>query len=96
MLCTLHHPITVDRDLELTHATSAYRRFVLGRWYGFLNMQMRVAWQIPRLVTVSQSSKRDIVAQMNVPADRLHIVPVGVDPKIFRPLPRHRARAADG
>ena len=36
VLCTLHHPITVDRDLELAHATSAYRRFVLGRWYGFL------------------------------------------------------------
>ena len=26
-------------------------------------------------------------------ADRLHIVPVGVDPEIFRPLPAHRARA---
>jgi glycosyltransferase involved in cell wall biosynthesis len=87
VLCTLHHPITVDRDLELTHATSAYRRFVLNRWYGFLKMQMRVARQIPRLVTVSESSRRDIVAQMDVPADRLHIVPVGVDPKIFRPLP---------
>ena len=91
VLCTLHHPITVDRDLELAHATSAYRRFVLSRWYGFLDMQMRVARQIPRLVTVSESSKRDIVAQMDVPADRLHIVPVGVDPKIFRPLP-HIAR----
>jgi glycosyltransferase involved in cell wall biosynthesis len=87
VLCTLHHPITVDRDLELAHAKSAYRRFVLGRWYGFLNMQMRVARQIPRLVTVSESSKRDIVAQMDVPADRLHIVPVGVDPEIFHPLP---------
>ena len=38
-------------------------------------------------MTVSESSKRDIVAQMGVPAERLHIVPVGVDPKIFRPLP---------
>jgi glycosyltransferase involved in cell wall biosynthesis len=91
VLCTLHHPITVDRDLELAHATSAYRRITLGRWYGFLKMQMRVARRIPRLVTVSASSKRDIIAQMDVPADRLHIVPVGVDPKIFRPLP-HIAR----
>ncbi|HXY91442.1 MAG TPA: glycosyltransferase family 4 protein, partial [Acidimicrobiia bacterium] len=87
VLCTLHHPITVDRDLELEHAKSAYRRFVLGRWYRFLKMQMRVAREIPRLVTVSESSKRDIVAQMNVPAERLHIVPVGVDPQIFHPLP---------
>ena len=91
VLCTLHHPITVDRDLELAHAKSAYRRIVLGRWYGFLSMQMCVARQIPRLVTVSESSKRDIVAQMDVPPERLHIVPVGVDPEIFRPLP-HIAR----
>ncbi len=88
VLCTLHHPITIDRDLELAHAASAYRRFILSRWYGFLKMQMRVAREIPRLVTVSESSKRDIVDQMKVPAERLHIVPVGVDPEIFRPLPR--------
>lgn len=91
VLCTLHHPITVDRDLDLAHAKSAYRRFTLRRWYGFLDMQMRVAREIPRLITVSESSRRDIVAQMGVPADRLHIVPVGVDPATFRPLP-HIAR----
>ena len=38
----------------------------LRRWYGFLEMQMRVARAIPRLVTVSESSRRDIVAQMGV------------------------------
>jgi glycosyltransferase involved in cell wall biosynthesis len=90
VLCTLHHPITVDRDLDLEHAKSAYRRYTLRRWYRFLDMQMRVAREIPRLVTVSESSKRDIVAQMQVPAERLHIVPVGVDPDTFRPLPHVR------
>jgi MMP alpha-(1->4)-mannosyltransferase len=87
VLCTLHHPITVDRDLDLAHAESAYKRFTLKRWYGFLDMQMRVAREMPRIVTVSESSKRDIVAQMGVQADRLHIVPVGVDPAMFRPMP---------
>jgi glycosyltransferase involved in cell wall biosynthesis len=87
ILCTLHHPITVDRDLELAHAKTAYRRIVLNRWYGFLRMQMRVARELPRFVTVSESSRRDIVAQMDVPPERLHIVPVGVDPELFHPLP---------
>jgi glycosyltransferase involved in cell wall biosynthesis len=50
-------------------------------------MQMDVARRIPRHITVSESSRRDIVAQMGVPADRLHIVPVGVDPAVFRPIP---------
>jgi glycosyltransferase involved in cell wall biosynthesis len=87
ILETLHHPITVDRDLDLAHAPNAYRRATLRRWYGFLDMQMKVARRMPRVVTVSESSRRDIHAQMGVPLDRLHVVPVGVDPEIFRPLP---------
>jgi glycosyltransferase involved in cell wall biosynthesis len=87
VLATLHHPITVDRDLDLEHASNAWRRLTLRRWYGFLGMQTKVARVIPRVVTVSESSKRDIVRQMAVDADRLHIVPVGVDPTTFRPMP---------
>jgi glycosyltransferase involved in cell wall biosynthesis len=87
ILGTLHHPITVDRDLDVQHATSPWRRFTLRRWYGFLDMQMDVARALPRIITVSESSKRDIVAQMGVRPEQLHIVPVGVDPKIFRPMP---------
>ena len=67
VMATLHHPITVDRDLDFAHNTSPLRRLTLRRWYGFLGMQMEVARQIPRLVTVSESSKRDITAQMGVP-----------------------------
>jgi glycosyltransferase involved in cell wall biosynthesis len=87
VLATLHHPITVDRDLDLEHAPNAWRRFTLRRWYGFLGMQMKVARAIPRVVTVSESSKRDIVRQMAVDPERLQIVPVGVDPAIFHPMP---------
>ena len=91
ILSTLHHPITVDRDLDLAHARNAYRRFTLRRWYGFLDMQMEVARRLPRHVTVSESSRRDIAAQMGVSIDRLHVVPVGVDPSVFGPRP-HVAR----
>ena len=87
LMATLHHPITVDRDLELAAAPHFLRRFTLRRWYGFLRMQMRVARQVPRIVTVSESSRRDVVAQMGVPAERLHVVPVGVDHERFRPVP---------
>ena len=87
VLATLHHPITVDRDLDLAHTRSPLRRLTLHRWYGFLHMQMDVARRIPRLVTVSESSKRDIADQRGVDPARLHIVPVGVDPLVFRPLP---------
>lgn len=87
VLATLHHPITVDRDVDLAHTANPLRRLTLRRWYGFLDMQMAVARRIPRLLTVSQSSKRDIVDQMGVAGDRLHVVPVGVNPAVFRPKP---------
>ena len=87
VVATLHHPITVDRDLDMEHATSPWKRLTLRRWYAFLEMQMNVAKRIPRLVTVSENSRRDIVAQMGVAEDRLHIVPVGVDQQTFRPMP---------
>jgi glycosyltransferase involved in cell wall biosynthesis len=87
VLATLHHPITVDRQLDLDHTQGLWRRFGLRRWYGFLDMQMDVARRIPRHVTVSESSKRDIAAQMGVPIDRMHVVPVGVDPVVFGPRP---------
>jgi glycosyltransferase involved in cell wall biosynthesis len=50
-----------------------------------------VARTIPRHVTVSESSRRDISAQMRVPIERLHVVPVGVDATVFGPRP-HIAR----
>ncbi len=84
---TIHHPITVDRELELAHAQGWRRKLSLWRWYGFLNMQLRVAPTIPRVVTVSESSKRDIAAQMGVPAEHMTVVPIGVDENLFRPLP---------
>ena len=85
LLTTLHHPITVDRELALAKAENAYRRFTQRRWFGFLHMQKRVARQLPRVVTVSESSKADISAQMGVPLERMTVVPVGVDHTVFRP-----------
>ncbi|HUY23005.1 MAG TPA: glycosyltransferase family 4 protein [Acidimicrobiales bacterium] len=87
LLTTLHHPITVDRQLALSHAENAYRRLTQRRWFGFLGMQKRVAKQLPRVVTVSESSKMDIAAQMGVPPARMTVVPVGVDHTVFRPRP---------
>jgi glycosyltransferase involved in cell wall biosynthesis len=86
---TLHHPITVDRDLDKAYAThqNPWKQYTLRRWYGFLNMQMKVARKLPRHLTVSQNSKRDIIAQMGVRPESMHIVHVGVDQNQFRPMP---------
>ena len=91
VLATVHHPITVDRDVELAHAPGLGRRLSLRRWYGFVRMQVRVARHLDRIITVSESSRADIARAMGVSPARLAVVPVGVDHSRFRPLP-HVAR----
>ena len=86
LLTTLHHPITVDRQLALSHSTNPWQRVTTRRWFGFLRMQVRVARQLPAILTVSESSKRDIAAQMGVDKGRMSVVPVGVDHTVFRPI----------
>lgn len=86
VLATIHHPITVDRRLELEHAPNWRKRWSLGRWYSFTHMQTQVARRLQRVVTVSENSYKDIVADHKVDPDRMAIVPVGVDPDVFRPL----------
>ncbi|MGH9186800.1 MAG: glycosyltransferase family 4 protein, partial [Acidimicrobiales bacterium] len=91
LIATIHHPITVDRRLELEHAQTLYRRTTLRRWYAFTRMQTRVAKRLNRVITVSENSFQDIHRDHGVPAGRMRIVPVGVDPDLFRPV-AHVAR----
>lgn len=86
VIATIHHPITVDRRLEMEHATSAYKRLTLRRWYAFTKMQTRVAKRLRRVITVSENSFADITGDHEVPEGRMHVVPVGVDPALFRPI----------
>ena len=87
LLVTLHHPITVDRQLALSHAETPWKGLTQRRWFGFLRMQIRVAQQLPNVVTVSESSRKDIAVQMGVHPSRMSVVPVGVDHTVFRPRP---------
>jgi glycosyltransferase involved in cell wall biosynthesis len=87
VMATIHHPITVDRQLEMEHAETGWERFSKSRWYAFTKMQSRVAQQMTRIITVSENSKKDIVTGHGVDVNRLNVVPVGVDQEIFRPLP---------
>ncbi len=86
LLTTLHHPITVDRQLALSHTTNPWQQFTTRRWFGFLRMQVRVARALPAIVTVSQSSRDDIAAQMGVAPEKMTVVPVGVDTDVYRPF----------
>jgi glycosyltransferase involved in cell wall biosynthesis len=84
-VATIHHPVAVDRRLELAAAPTLRRRLTLHRWYGFTGMQARVARRLDAVTTVSESSRRDIETEMGVPAAGVQVVPVGIDPDVFTP-----------
>ena len=92
LVSTVHHPITVDRRLELEAASSRLRRLTLRRWYGFHRMQARVARRISPILTVSGASAADIVRDFGVAESALRIVPGGVDATLFRPHREARVR----
>jgi len=90
VVATVHHPITVDREHDLEAASGLRKRLTTWRWYSFLRMQSHVVRRLPAVLTVSESSRADIVRDFGVSPDRLTVVPVGVEVDVFRPptLPR--------
>jgi glycosyltransferase involved in cell wall biosynthesis len=87
VLGTIHHPITMDRRLEMEHAETPWQKWSKSRWYAFTKMQTRVAKRLRRVITVSRNSYDDICRDHMVSPEKLFIVPVGVDPELFVPMP---------
>lgn len=89
LVATIHHPITVDRDLELAAAPDWKRRASLRRWYAFTRMQGRVARRLPHLTTVSHAARDEIVEAFHVAPGQLSVIGVGVDTGTFQPGVHH-------
>ncbi|MFF8843903.1 glycosyltransferase family 4 protein [Streptomyces sp. NPDC015127] len=87
LVTTIHHPITVDRQLELDAAADWKRRASVRRWYAFTRMQKRVARRLPSVLTVSGSSRQEITDHLGVRGDRIHVVHIGADTDLFSPDP---------
>jgi glycosyltransferase involved in cell wall biosynthesis len=89
VVTSIHHPITFDRRIDLAAARSWRKKLTLRRWYGFLRMQGKVARQVRRILTVSESSFRDIVTDFGVDPSRIEVIPLGVDNEFVPPsVPR--------
>ncbi|MFP4584773.1 MAG: glycosyltransferase family 4 protein [Desulfococcaceae bacterium] len=86
-VATIHHPITVDRDIAVRSVRSPLKKLKHRRWYSFIGMQKRVARRMPAIITVSDRTRRDISQEFRIPEDRFRIVPNGIDIDRFHPLP---------
>ncbi|MFE0777328.1 glycosyltransferase family 4 protein [Streptomyces sp. NPDC058861] len=87
LVTTIHHPITVDRGLELDAADGWKRRLSVRRWYAFTAMQKRVARRLPSVLTVSGTSRQEIVEHLGVREDRIRVVHIGADTDLWSPDP---------
>jgi glycosyltransferase involved in cell wall biosynthesis len=89
LITSIHHPITFDRRIDIEAATTRRKKLTLRRWYGFLRMQGKVARRVGKILTVSESSRRDIVTDFGVDPAHLQVIPLGVD-EVFGPPSRPR------
>jgi glycosyltransferase involved in cell wall biosynthesis len=84
LVTSIHHPISVDRRIELA-AARGLSRLSKRRWYGFVRMQGRVARRVGPVLTGSDSSCEDICRDFRVPRSSVHVIPLGVDTRLFHP-----------
>lgn len=89
---TIHHPITMDRRIDIEAARTLQLKILKRRWYSFLNMQIKVARQLDPLIVVSESTRRDVVREFGVDTAKTKLVLHGIDHLQFRPMPHVKRR----
>jgi len=85
LVSVIHHPITMDRRIELQAAPWVMKKLGVWRWYSFLRMQKKVAPRMRAVITPSESSRRDIVREFGVDPARVTPVLLGVDDRFAPP-----------
>jgi glycosyltransferase involved in cell wall biosynthesis len=89
LVTSIHHPISVDRRIELA-SSRGWARVGKWRWYSFVRMQGRVARRVGPVLTASQASGADICRDFGVDPANVHVIPLGVDTRLFRPREQPR------
>ncbi|GAB4522513.1 MAG: glycosyltransferase family 4 protein [Parvularculaceae bacterium] len=85
LVATLHHPITIDRDLAISAAPDALHRMLIRRWHSFLPMQIAVARRIDHLITVSNTSRAAFTREFGLDDRKFTTIPLGFDQEIYYP-----------
>lgn len=79
LITTLHHPIHVDRDIDLENESSFLRKLAIKRWYSFLNFQKKNLKKVKKIISPSKSSKEDICHYFQYPAEQISVIWNGID-----------------
>jgi len=89
---TIHHPITMDKRIDIQHAKSISLKILKWRWYSFLNMQIKVARKLDPIIVVSENTRKDLVKDFRIDPKKTRKVLHGIDHETFKPI-KNIARA---
>lgn len=87
LVTTIHHPTNHDLELALSALPRwrLIRRFLVWRWHTFVYMQTWVVRRLRHVVTVSESSRRDISRAYRISPAQVSLVHCGIDIREFSP-----------
>ena len=79
LVTTLHHPIHVDKEIDLTSEKSFLKRLSIKRWYSFLNFQKKNLKAVKKVISPSLSSKNDICRHFDYPSKNISVIWNGIN-----------------
>jgi len=79
LVTTLHHPIHVDKKIDLASEKSFLSRLSIKRWYSFLNFQKKNLKAVKKVISPSLSSKNDICRYFDYPSKNISVIWNGIN-----------------
>jgi glycosyltransferase involved in cell wall biosynthesis len=79
LVTTLHHPLHVDKEIDLTSEKSFLKRLSIKRWYSFLNFQKKNLKAVKKVISPSLSSKNDICRYFDYPSKNISVIWNGIN-----------------
>tara|TARA_B100002052_G_scaffold72845_1_gene66002 strand:- start:965 stop:2197 length:1233 start_codon:yes stop_codon:yes gene_type:complete len=79
LVTTLHHPIHVDKEIDLTSEKSFLKRLSIKRWYSFLNFQKKNLKAVKKVISPSLSAKKDICRYFDYPSKNISVIWNGIN-----------------
>lgn len=82
----VHHPITMDRRIDIHHAGSLSLKLLKWRWYSFLRMQIKVARRLEHIIVPSDNTKKDVTKDFGLKPDHIYRIHLGIDHETYKPV----------
>ncbi|MGC6512535.1 MAG: glycosyltransferase family 4 protein [Parvibaculales bacterium] len=82
----VHHPITMDKRIDIHHAGSLSLKLLKWRWYSFLNMQIKVARRLNHIIVPSDNTQKDVIKDFGLKPDNIYRIHLGIDHETYKPV----------